>query len=118
MAELVEIARFQSLPEAVVARSFLEAHGHVVVATEYNHASVAWHHLFAIGGVGLSAPEPEVEQVRALLAALSSDGIAPMDPAAAAQNSPGPVKRCLSVILLFALFVIVPPQVMKRRPAL
>lgn len=118
MAELVEIARFQSLPEAAVARSFLEAHGHVVVAMEYNHASVAWHHLFAIGGVGLSAPGPEVEQVRTLLATLPSDGVAPTDPAAAARNSPGLVKRCLSVILLFALFVIVPPQVMKRRPAL
>jgi hypothetical protein len=109
---------FRACREAVVARSFLEAHEHVVVATEYNHASVAWHHLLAIGGVGLSAPEPEAEQMRTLLAARSSDGIAPMDPAAAAQNSPGVVKRCLSVVLLFALFVIVPPHVMKRRPAL
>lgn len=118
MAELVEIARFHSLPEAAVARSCLEAHGHVIVAMEYNHASVAWHHLFAIGGVGLAAPGPEVEQVRKLLASLSDDGTAPATPSEAESTDPGLMKRCLSVILLFMLFVIIPPQVLKRRPAL
>lgn len=118
MAELVEIARFHSLTEAAVARSCLEAHGHVVVAMEYNHASVAWYHLFAIGGVGLAAPGPEADQARGLLATLTRDGIAPTEQAEAMRDPPGILKRCLSVILLFALFVIIPPQVLKRRPAL
>jgi hypothetical protein len=117
MAELVEIARFHSLTEAAVARSCLEAHGHFVVALEYNHASVAWHHLFAIGGVGLATPGPEVDQARTLLATLARDGIALTKQADAMHDSPGVLKRCLSVILLFALFVIVPPQALKRRPA-
>jgi hypothetical protein len=119
MVKLVEIARFQSLTEAAVVKCCLEAHGHVVVAMEYNHASVAWHHLFAIGGVGLATPEPEVDQVRKLLATLARDGSdAQIDPAEPARDSPGLLKRSLSIILLFALFVIIPPHVLKRRPAL
>jgi hypothetical protein len=118
MAELVDIARFQCLTEAPVARSCLEAHGHVVVAMEYNHASVAWYHLFAIGGVGLAAPGPEADQARTLLATLARHGIAPTEQPEAMRDSPGILKHCLSVILLFALFVIIPPHVLKRRPAL
>jgi len=118
MAILVEVARFQSLPEAAVARSCLEAYGHVVVAMEYNHASIAWHHLFAIGGVGLAAPEAEVEQARTLLAAVTGDGMVPTDPAEGPRPSPGLLKRSLSLVLLFTLAIIIPPQVMKRRPAL
>lgn len=118
MAELVEIARFLSLPEAAVARSCLEAHGHVIVAMEYNHASVAWHHLVAIGGVGLAAPEAEAEQARTLLATVARGGMASTSPAEIERASPGLLKRSLSVILLFTLAIIIPPQVMKRRPAL
>jgi hypothetical protein len=120
MTELVEIARFHSLPEAAVARSCLEAHGHVVVAMEYNHASVTWHHLFALGGVGLAAPKPEAEQARLLLATLAQAGgrKSAADAAEVERASPGVLKQCLSVVLLFALSVIVPPHVLKRRPAL
>ncbi len=64
MSKLVEIACYHSLPEAAVAQSCLEAHGHAVVAMEYYHATMAWHHLGAIGGVRLAAPEAEVQQAR------------------------------------------------------
>ncbi len=119
MTKLVEIACYHSLPEAVVAQSCLEAYGHAVVAMEYHHASVAWHHLVAIGGVRLAAPEAEVQQARTLLAAFAENGgDRMMDETERERPSPGLLKRCLSIVLLFTLFVIVPPQVMKRRPAL
>jgi hypothetical protein len=118
MGGLVEIARYHSLPETAVARSCLEAYGHVVVAMEYNHASVAWHHLVAIGGVGLATPEAEAEQARTLLATVARGDMAPAGPAEIARASPGLLKRSLSVILLFTLAIIIPPNVMKRRPAL
>lgn len=119
MSKLVEIACYHSLPEAAVAQSCLEAHGHAVVAMEYYHATMAWHHLGAIGGVRLAAPEAEVQQARTLLAAFTeNNGERTIDEAEGERPSPGLLKRCISVILLFTLFGIVPPQVMKRRPAL
>ncbi len=118
MATLVEIGRFRSLPEAAVAKSCLEAYGHPVMAMEHYHASVAWHHLFAIGGVRLVAPEPEAAQARLLLDTLARDSSVAASARGVGPVSPGFAKRCLAVLLLFMLYVIVPPQVMKRRPAL
>jgi hypothetical protein len=117
MAALVEVGRFQSLPEAVVAKSCLEAHGHFVVAMEYHHASMAWHHLFAIGGIRLAAPAVEADQVQRLLATIVQESATTAE-AEVSRETPGLAKRCLSIVLLFSLFVIIPPQVIKRRPAL
>ena len=53
MASLVTVAVYHDLADAVVARSCLEAYGLVAVLPEWNHATAAWHFVFALHGIRL-----------------------------------------------------------------
>jgi hypothetical protein len=68
MARLVPVKTCLSLPEALVAESYLREHGVVTSLNGYHHASVAWHHLFALGGIRLSVLDIHLERARVLLA--------------------------------------------------
>ena len=71
MASLVTIAAYHGLPEALVAKGLLEAHGFVVGLAEWNHSSTAWHHLYALGGVRLWTIDTMENDARTLLSAAS-----------------------------------------------
>lgn len=53
MASIVTIARYYEPAEALAAAAFLRAHGFVAILPEYHHATLAWHHVFAMQGVRL-----------------------------------------------------------------
>ena len=64
---LVEVARFSSLQEAVIARSALEAMGfHPQVFDEYR-ANLIWTEQTALGGIRLVGPDFEASEARAFL---------------------------------------------------
>jgi hypothetical protein len=64
---LVEIVRFSSLQEAIVAKSALEAMGfHPVVFDEYR-ANMIWTEQIAIGGIRLLVPDFEFSEARAFV---------------------------------------------------
>jgi hypothetical protein len=53
LAKLVVAKTFLNLPEALVAKSVLEAHGFVAVLLDWQVNSIAWHYMFAWRGVRL-----------------------------------------------------------------
>ena len=53
MTSLVTVLVCHEFSEASVARSLLEAHGVVTCCPEWHHASVAWHNMYALGGIRL-----------------------------------------------------------------
>lgn len=64
---LAECRRFPLLPQALVARSALEAAGlHPFVFDEFR-ASVSWTEQFSLGGVRVMVPDQELASARRLL---------------------------------------------------
>ena len=64
---LAECRRFSLLPDALVARSALEAAGlHPIVFDQFR-ASIVWTEQIALGGVRLMVPEQELAPARAFL---------------------------------------------------
>lgn len=59
MPSLKTVQVFYDLPEAVVAKSMLEAHGIFAVIPDWLHASNAWHYTFAIQGIRLCVLEDD-----------------------------------------------------------
>jgi hypothetical protein len=53
LARLKLIAANLSVPEGITAGSYLEAFGIHVALAGYHHGTMAWHHLYAIGGLQL-----------------------------------------------------------------
>ena len=68
MAHLVPIASRLTIPEALVIRSLLEAHGISASLDAVHHATMAWHHTMALQGLTVSVPQPDAEHAKSLLA--------------------------------------------------
>ena len=67
MARMVPVMTCLSLPEALVAESYLRGHGIFPALNAYHHASVAWYCLFALNGIQLSVLNIEADRARELL---------------------------------------------------
>lgn len=72
MAILIPVAARLTIPEALVMRSCLEAHGIVANIDAFHYAAMVWQHSFAIQGLTLSVARPDAEHAHALLAAAMS----------------------------------------------
>ena len=62
MARLVVLRTYFDLPDALVAKSILEAHGFVAVLFDWHTGSVNWSYMFALNGIrlctlGVSIPD-------------------------------------------------------------
>ena len=60
----------------MIARSFLEAYGVRGFIPFQYHVATAWHHTFALGGVGIDVVAGESEQAQALLGSVADPGAA------------------------------------------
>lgn len=69
MDSVVTIQNFYNISDAVIARSFLEAHGIYAWLPDWNYVSNAWHHLFALQGIRLCVLDSEQARASELLAA-------------------------------------------------
>lgn len=67
MASMVTVAVHHDLSDAMVARSCLEAYGLVAVLPEWNHATIAWHFVYALDGLRLWTIDTNAADVRQLL---------------------------------------------------
>jgi hypothetical protein len=67
MARMVPVKTCLSLPEALVASSYLRDHGVMTALNGYHHASAAWHVLLALGGIQISILDSDFDRARELL---------------------------------------------------
>lgn len=67
MASMICVARYYEPAEAVVAASYLRAHGLHVLLPEYHHATQAWSHVFAIQGLRVWTLDPMAQDALLLL---------------------------------------------------
>lgn len=67
MTTLVTIRTYSDCLEAVVAKSFLEAHGIYSIIPDWNTARNAWHYVTALQGVRLCAMESEAKRANEIL---------------------------------------------------
>jgi hypothetical protein len=67
VAKLAVAKTFLSLPEALVAKSVLDAHGFVAVLLDWQVNSIAWHYMFAWRGVRLCTLDESLPDALALL---------------------------------------------------
>ena len=103
---LAECRRFPLLPQALVARSALEAAGlHPVVFDEFR-AGVTGIEQFSLGGVRVMVPDQELVSARQLLAEIEGE------PAPAAAPQPA-----LFLVLLVSSWMIGWPIAGFRRPS-
>ena len=65
---LVRIHVCNSIPEAAVLKTVLAASGVPAFFQGANHAYVAWHHLFALGGIPILVPSNESRKAKDLIA--------------------------------------------------
>jgi Putative prokaryotic signal transducing protein len=72
MADLVVVATFTGMDEAVVARGALEQEGIETFLANEHLVTIAWHFSQATGGVRLSVPAHDAERARKILAAGAS----------------------------------------------
>jgi hypothetical protein len=97
---LCECRRFPLLPQALVARSALEAAGlHPFVFDEFR-ASLTWTEQFTLGGIRVIVPEQELEAAHQVLAEV--------DPAPPPARRVGPLRPpsvMLWVLMLACIFV-------------
>lgn len=68
MAGLVTVAVYYDLPEAAVARSFLNSNGVRAMLFDESYSHISWMHIHALMGLRLMVPEVESEAAVALLA--------------------------------------------------
>jgi hypothetical protein len=59
LPSLKTVQVFYDLPEAVAAKSMLEAHGIFAVLPDWFHATNAWHYTFALQGIRLCVLEDD-----------------------------------------------------------
>lgn len=72
MAAIVTVRAYPTYSEAVVAKSFLEAHGVFALIPDWYHATNSWHLTNALQGVRLCTIEIEAADARELLDATLS----------------------------------------------
>ncbi len=65
--KLVRIHVCQSLPEAAVLATVLRAADVPAFFQGAHHANVAWHHIFALGGIPILVPTQEVDKAQNLI---------------------------------------------------
>lgn len=97
LARLVTIRSVRSLPEALVARSYLEANGIVVAFNGYHHAAMNWALLFALQGVRIGVIDTQREQAVELLKV--TEHIPDEDP-------PLPLPTCSQMVVAVIAFVL------------
>src|SRR5262245_19512545 len=74
VARMVPVKTCLSLPEALVAGSYLQGHGIFAALNAYHHASAAWHCLFALNGIQISVLDIDADRARQLLQECASKG--------------------------------------------
>jgi hypothetical protein len=74
MTRLVTLAYFDTMTEARVARSMLEAYGFFAVLPDHEMLSNAWHRRVACGGIRLAVLEDDLADAVALLTAPEIQG--------------------------------------------
>ena len=110
---MVPVKTCLSLPVALVVSGYLHDHGVMTALNGYHHASVAWHHLFALGGIRLSVLDSDLDRARALLAAPSP--VADDQEQADAGGSAVTPTLFETAVALAALSVAVPLPLWARR---
>jgi hypothetical protein len=67
VGRLITVQTLYDLPEACVAKSYLESHGITVFMADRYFVTASWDKLFAAMGLRLQVPEAEAETARNLL---------------------------------------------------
>ena len=67
MGRLITLQTLYDLPEACVAKSYLEHHGIAVFMADRYFVTASWDKLFAAAGLRLQVPEAEAHTARRLL---------------------------------------------------
>ena len=73
MTSIVTIRTYSTYAEAMVAKSYLDAHGVCVFLPDWYHATNAWHLITALQGVRLCTVASEAADVRELLSAVKNE---------------------------------------------
>jgi hypothetical protein len=107
---LAECRRYPLLPQALVARSALEAAGLHPIVFDFWRASVFWTEQFTLNGIRVMVPEQELEAAQQLLAQV--------DPVRPPAKSAGPLRppNLLLWVLMAACIFIGWPIAGFRRP--
>lgn len=100
---LPAVAVIDSLAEAAVVLSLLQAHGIHAVATPLNFAALNWDKVVAVGGIGIHVARPDVEDAIALL----GDPRQALDPAP--PFSPRPLLNVAIAVALYCIAGVPPP---------
>ncbi len=74
---LVTLERHLDYSEALVAWSFLAAHGFVVLLPDKHYLAIHWLRLFALGGVRIQVPKSMAEEACVLLRHVRSEWTPP-----------------------------------------
>ncbi|MEM5517273.1 hypothetical protein WNY37_09945 [Henriciella sp. AS95] len=72
MSSFVTIRWFAALPEALACKSFLEANGVFAVINDFEHITVQWYLIEALGGVRVSVASKDFEEANLLLEEVTS----------------------------------------------
>lgn len=72
---LAVVKVYSDLSEALVAKSFIEAHGYYGFIPDWHHLSAAWHYTVALQGVRLCTTEADAAGVRMLLDDIEPGGL-------------------------------------------
>lgn len=115
---MVPIKTCLSLPEALVAGSYLQGHGIFAALNAYHHASAAWYCLFALNGIQIRVLDIDADRARQLLLEGSST-----DRSREQAGAEDRVRPTLSEILIatagyFLAGLPLPAWVRRRRPEL
>ncbi len=73
MTSIVTIRTYSTYAEAMVAKSYLVAHGVCVFLPDWYHATNAWHLITALQGVRLCTVASEAADVRELLSTVKNE---------------------------------------------
>jgi hypothetical protein len=115
MARMVPVKTCLSLPEALVASSYLHDHGVMTALNGYHHASAAWHLLFALNGIQISVLDSDLDRARALLADGSPAAVEEEQPRAGGAATP-PTQFEIAIALAAFLLTGLPlPAWVRRR---
>jgi hypothetical protein len=112
---LVPIKTCLSLPEALVASSYLRDHGVMTALNGYHHASVAWFVLFALGGIQLSVLDNDLDRARDLLEDGSPTAVNQERTEADGAASPATLSEIAIAVAAFLLTGLPLPLWIRRR---
>jgi hypothetical protein len=106
VARLVVAKTYFDLPDALVAKSVLEAHGFVAVLFDWHVGSVNWSYMFALNGIRLCTLDVSLPDALRLL----DDKLEAEDP-----NLVTTVREIDILIALFAFFYAGLPYPVRRK---